>query len=202
MLTCEKISLTRDGRELFRDLSFTLFAGSCLVITGGNGSGKTSLLRIMAGLDKPDGGAVIWDGELIEESTDFLHELLAIWHENTMKDRLTVAKNLRDIARHNDTEAMLQSAIYLWQLEGNLDVKYKKLSKGWQRRVELARLLLNTGKLWLLDEPMAGLDKAGVDMMENLIKSRCDQHGVVVVTSHIELDLPNAIHLNIEDFSR
>lgn len=200
MLTCENISLHKGGRRLFSGLSFTVFAGSCLIVRGANGSGKTSLLRLLAGLEKPEEGAIIWDGERIEKSADFVNECQALWHKNAMKPYLTVEENLLFWAKLNDAEMAMPAAIHLWQLQEKLDVIYGNLSQGWQRRVALARLLVSPGKLWLMDEPMANLDKEGIDLMERLIQSRCDQGGLVVLTSHIELDLPKSIDINIENF--
>lgn len=200
MFTCENVALSRGDKQLFSGVGVTLFSGACLVIRGANGSGKTSLLRVLAGVDSPDEGAIIWDGELASQSNDFSRECQAVWHKNAMKSHLTVEENLLFWARLHGCEMLMPVATHLWQLQEVLDQPYHHLSQGWQRRVALARLILSDSKLWIMDEPVANLDAAGIDMLERLIHSRCSQGGIVVLSSHIEVDLPDAIQMHIEDF--
>jgi len=200
MLGIHGLTLEREGRTLFRDLGLSLFPGACVVIRGRNGSGKTSLLRLIAGLEQPTSGLVAWEDVPIAEHPDYPNQCQFVGHRNAMKPYLTVEENLLFWAKLHDAEMLMPIATELWELGDVLDEPYQLLSQGWQRRVALARLLVSPGKVWLMDEPMANLDKEGVDLLERLLQSRCGQGGIVLMTSHIEVDLPFADQLFVQDF--
>jgi heme exporter protein A len=200
MLSVENLSCWRGGRVVFEGLSFSLFRGACLMVRGANGSGKTSLLRLLAGLDPLQEGRVLWEGEPTSASAAFQAERQALWHDNRLKAAWTVEENLRFWAGFYDSVAVIPVATHLWGLQDVLDAPVGTLSQGWQRRVALARLLVSPGKIWLMDEPMANLDAEGIDMLERLIQSRIAQGGMVILSSHIELDVPGAAMVRVEDF--
>lgn len=200
MLSFHDIAIKRGGVPLCSGVGASFLPGALCVLRGSNGSGKTSLLRVLGGLDDPASGEVYWEGEPISASADFHSECQFVGHRNAMKDYLTVEENLLFWARLHDAEMLMPVATQLWQLEPVLDQRYDLLSAGWRRKVALARLLVSPGRLWLMDEPMANLDKEGVEMLERLVQSRCAQGGIVILTSHIELDIPTADILFIDDF--
>lgn len=201
MLTAEGMACRRGGRRLFHGLGFCLPPGGALVVIGANGCGKSSLLKTLAGVLPPEEGRVLWCGENAVQSDDFRHSLLYIGHQNALKPEWTVAENLRFWARMQGEELLLPSALHYWGLGAVQDMPCRALSAGWQRRTALARLLLAPRPLWLLDEPMAHLDAQGMRLLQNLVNSRLQQGGMIVLSSHQPESMPDSTLLRIEDFA-
>ena len=181
-LACE-----RDLRLLFENLDLRLASGEMVQISGPNGSGKTSLLRLLSGLMQPTDGQVLLNGQpLNEQRTELARNLLWIGHAAGIKDLLTPEENLSWLC------ALHQPASHdaIWQalatvgLRGFEDVPCHTLSAGQQRRVALARLYLDCPPLWILDEPFTALDKQGVAQLEEHLTAHCERGGVVVLTTH------------------
>ena len=181
-LACE-----RDWRMLFEHLELHLAAGDMLQISGPNGSGKTSLLRLLSGLMRPTSGEIRLDGKpLAEQGSELARMLLWIGHAAGIKDLLTAEENLAWLcALHQPAsrEAIWQ-ALAAVGLRGFEDVACHTLSAGQQRRVALARLYLDSPPLWILDEPFTALDKQGVAQLEAHLAAHCEQGGMVVLTTH------------------
>ncbi|GGK05414.1 cytochrome c biogenesis ATP-binding export protein CcmA [Pseudomonas matsuisoli] len=172
-MTCE-----RDGRVLFEDLNLCVGAGEMLQVTGPNGSGKTSLLRILAGLMPAASGEVRVRGGA--------EGLLWIGHAAGIKALLTPEENLAWLCalhRPADRDSVWR-ALAAVGLRGYEDVPCHTLSAGQQRRVALARLYLDAPALWILDEPFTALDRQAVDGLEAHLAEHCRQSGAVVLTTH------------------
>lgn len=184
-LACE-----RDWRMLFEHLDFQLRPGDMLQVSGPNGSGKTSLLRLLAGLMQPTAGQILLGERPLAEQRQVLAGLLLwIGHAAGIKDLLTAQENLSWLcALHRPATAdAICNALAAVGLRGFEDVPCHTLSAGQQRRVALARLYLDSPPLWVLDEPFTALDKEGVTQLEAHLATHCEQGGTVVLTTHHSL---------------
>lgn len=181
-LTCE-----RDWRLLFENLDLRLSAGEMLQVSGPNGSGKTSLLRLLCGLMQPTAGSVLLDGKpLASQRSEVTRHVLWIGHAAGIKDLLTPLENLAWLcALHTLAHAdELWCALEAVGLRGFEDVPCHTLSAGQRRRVALARLYLPGPAVWMLDEPFTALDKQGVAQLEAHLADHCERGGAVVLTTH------------------
>lgn len=201
--SAESLACVRGGDELFSGLGFTLLEGGLLLVTGANGSGKTTLLKILAGLMPPDEGQVIWEGLTIHTPADYEGTALYVGHRNAVRLEATVVENMAFWADMSGNGMLLPAAIHYFQLEPYLHTPCWQLSAGWQRRLALSRLMTCPAPLWLLDEPATNLDAEGVVLLEELIRGRLRQGGLVIMAAHAKVDTASGIaisQLNIQDF--
>ncbi|MBL1264693.1 cytochrome c biogenesis heme-transporting ATPase CcmA [Candidatus Methylomicrobium oryzae] len=192
-LTGERLSCIRDDRVLFKELNFTLPEGQVLLLEGKNGSGKTSLLRILCGFREADAGRVLWCGEEIDDSR-YYADMAYVGHLDGIKKELTVLENLNvSLALGRPGRYSIFDALEKVHLAGYDDVPAQSLSAGQKRRLSLARLLITHNQLWILDEPFTSLDKAGIALIESLMREHCAAGGMIVLTSHHDIDLHDAL---------
>ena len=194
MLQVRQIECVRGNRRLFRNLSFRLEANQALRVGGENGSGKTSMLKMVAGLSPVESGEILWkEGRIAASGEDFRRDLLFLGHANGLKDDLTPVENLRHalaLAGMNAGNAALRDALAEQGLAGVADLPVKLLSQGQKRRVALARLGFSADKpLWVLDEPFAALDAASVGRIAAVVVAHLRGGGMVIFTTHHDVDL-------------
>lgn len=200
MLEASGLECIRGDRRLFSDLSFALNAGELLQVRGPNGSGKTSLLRMLCGLVAPVEGQIRWKGSPIKElGEDFYREITYLGHLSAVKDELTAEENLRIASALDGIEIERKeayAALNKLGLRGRETLPAKVLSAGQRRRVSLARLLVAGSALWVLDEPLTALDRSAVELVREMLVNHLAKGGVAVLTTHQDLDLPSR-HLEL-----
>lgn len=193
LLSVHNLACARGERVLFRGVAFHVQMGELLLVQGGNGQGKTSLLRLLTGLARPEDGEVRWRGEPIRNNRDAYHaEMVYLGHANGVKDDLNPVENLRFAEGLQGRAFESERAVSILERLGLgrcLDLPCRVLSFGQRRRVALSALLLADAKLWILDEPLTGLDVHAVTLMEGLIRDHLTAGGMVVATTHQALNL-------------
>jgi len=189
------LSLERDGRQLFSAINFQVLAGEILQVDGDNGAGKTSLLRILAGVSRLGyAGQLLTGGQpLAEVRSQYNENLLYIGHNSAVKTTLTAQENLawsQSLAARQSID--VSSALAKVGLYGYEQVLCQNLSAGQQRRVALARLYLSSASVWILDEPFTAIDKRGVAQLEALFVEHVKGGGTLVLATHqaLAIDYP------------
>ena len=203
MLSLNNITCEKGDRRLFKGLSFTLGDCCCLVIRGDNGSGKTSLLKVIAGLDDPADGEVLYANEKIkgEHFSEYCSMIQYVGHKNAIKPELTVRENIEFWAQLDGSDMAVDAAISFFDLEQYENTQCRKLSAGWKKRVALARLLACKSEIWILDEPFANLDKDMSLRLASVIKTRIGQGGIVIIAAHGDIPVENAYEIYLKDFA-
>ena len=195
-LTATDLTLLRGDRCLFRSLDFALNPGELLILEGQNGSGKTSLMRALAGLLEFETGEVKWDGASVREARQAFHGSL-VWmaHRVGLKADLTLVENL-----NFEASLRMQSTVDLEEVMERLGISRLKrlpirsLSAGQQRRVALARMILAKAQLWLMDEPFTNLDRDGRTLVMKLVSEHLGRGGMCIMAAHQDVEVDATVH--------
>lgn len=193
-LNGSRLTLFRGDRCLFKGLDFALNPGELLLLEGPNGSGKTSLLRAIAGLIELESGTVYWNDEPVnKERQVFQNSMVWMSHKVGFKGDLTLVDNLRfeaslRLTSNRDSDEILQQ-LGLTKLKR---LPLRSLSAGQQRRVALARMLLSSAPLWMMDEPASNLDQQGRELVTKLLAEHLRKRGMAIVAAHQDVlpDVP------------
>lgn len=195
MLRAHSLTCVRGERRLFSGLDLAIGAGEWLHVRGENGAGKTSLLRMLAGLVAPTSGEIFWDGQAIgKAAADYRRNLLFLGHQTALKEDLTALENLQFTAALDDRRLAEQEALTslcLFGLHGREELPVRFLSAGQKRRVLLARLVSRQARVWVLDEPFTALDAQAVGVLAVLIGRHLGVGGMAVLTSHQDMPISN-----------
>lgn len=189
-LAVKNLACWRNEQVLFSDLNLSLAPKNVLFLQGENGSGKTSLLRILCGFRLPDEGEITWGEQATSSLPEYFQNISYVGHKNGIKDELTVEENLnlmRSMATASDIK--MESVLKQIGLFKQADVLSRQLSAGQKRKLALARLMMTDNSFWVLDEPFTSLDKASVGLFESLIKQHIARGGMLILTSHHDIDL-------------
>jgi heme exporter protein A len=197
-LTC-----IRGERVVFANLDFSVSSGEAITLVGRNGSGKTSLLRVMAGLTRMSHGILGWnDGSVSDDPERHRRRLNFVGHLDSVKPVLTVRENLAGWARlRHATDEKVSEGLVTFGLGGLADIPGRYLSTGQRRRLSLARLCLSEAPLWLLDEPTIALDSEAVTALDRAIVTHRDGGGMVIIATNVALSMDDAVPIDMGDFA-
>ena len=200
-LEARALACVRGEKRLFEGLNLKISSGECLHVRGENGVGKTSLLRLLTGLSKPEAGQVLWNQKSISKQADLYHrDLLFLGHRDALKEELTALENLQTYAELDGIALPAEKALAaLWRfgLRGRENLPVNCLSAGQKRRVLMARMLTRQAKLWVLDEPFNALDVNAVAQLEELMTEHLASGGLLVLTSHQAVNIPGVRVLDL-----
>ena len=188
-LRARSLTCVRGERRLFEQLDVTINAGQCLHVTGANGSGKTSLLRILCGISRPELGELRWHGISAADNTGFTAQVAYIGHKDGLKNELSAAENLSFYQALNNrpNEDLVDQYLDRLGILRCADLPANQLSFGQRRRLAFARLLVQQFQLWILDEPFTGVDQQGRGVIEQLCVNHLQADGMIVLTNHQSL---------------
>jgi len=191
LFEARNLAIFRGEHCLIADLSFAVSSGQVLQVQGDNGTGKTTLLRALCGLQWIEEGALLWRGQLMKSVRDnYLAEMIYAGHTEGIKSDLTARENLRFSAQLRAGQVMgeqpadIDEALELVGLIERADLPCRALSAGQRRRVVMARLLCSSAALWILDEPLTSLDQRGRELVATVIGRHVAGGGAVILTTH------------------
>ena len=205
MLQAKDLCVERREHTLFEHLNLTFDAGRAAFFSGGNGTGKTTLLKAFAGLLTPTQGHILWNGQSIyRQMNAYVEQLLYIGHQNALTLNMSVLENLVFLAKgiqSNLDRFTARVFIVAFGAKYKAQAPLYSLSAGQQRRVTLARIFMASHKkIWILDEPFTALDQTTIALLEAEMAIFLEQGGTVLVSSHQPVDLPehlmSSVHLS------
>jgi len=189
LISAKSLTCIREERMLFENLDLNICAGDIVQIEGANGSGKTSLLRILAGLSLPFEGDVYFQDKPIAQIREQFHQnLLFLGHLAGVKGEMSAQENLEfNLALHGLDSSSAEETLSEVNLLGFEDALASHLSAGQHRRIALAKLWQSRSPIWILDEPFTAIDKLGVKKLEQLFLEHANNGGCVILTTHQDL---------------
>lgn len=199
-LLLNNVSCMRNGQQILRNINASLHGGSALVLSGTNGSGKSTMLRMLAGFNRPSAGQVLWNGYDVTKPGVFdLYKLELNWLtlKDAINDKFTVFENVVWFELLEKKEGRSMAALEFMGLGRLANDKPRRLSMGQRKRVQLARLLAIDRPIWLLDEPSVALDDDGVRLLEYIIAEHRKNGGIVIVATHQPINIEDAMHLRL-----
>ena len=202
MLLINNIYFRRQNRNILNDVNLSLPPKGIIHLAGNNGVGKTTLLKIICNILKPDEGEIFWNGKNIKKNYyDYCKNITFIMDKNTANENLTVYENItfwKKIFSSNISKNEINSILDVLGLSKYKDTFTIHLSFGEIKKLELIRLIIERKKLWILDEPFIGLDLEAIEIIIQTIINHIDLNGMIIFTSHTLPTIPNINTVNLE----
>ena len=194
MLLANNINFSKNNKKILNNISFKISSKKIIYLTGNNGVGKTTLLKILTNILQPDQGEIFWNGKNIKKNFfNFYNDLTFIMDKNTSNNNLTVYENIlfwHKLFSSKISFKEIESVMDLLSLEQYRNMQINDLSFGEIKKLELSRLIIEQKKLWVLDEPFIGLDKHSTNLINETIINHINLGGMVILTSHIMPEIP------------
>jgi heme exporter protein A len=185
MLEVCALSFDYSEQSILTEIQFSLNNGQLLHLHGGNGTGKTTLLRLLAGLLRPTKGMIYWRNQPIyDQLRVYQHQLCYVGHKMGISTQLTVAENCFFDTKKSNSPMALPALLDVFGLQALANIKCYQLSAGQKKRVGLMRLVISQAQLWLLDEPLTALDESSIALFSQCAKTHLNQNGLIIMTSH------------------
>lgn len=200
-LIIKNLECFREERTIFQRLSCEIESNQTMLVRGKNGSGKTSFLRLVAGYLKNYNGKVLFNDNDLQQNNELLTDFRFIGQKNSLKDNLTVRKNIEMWQLIYHTKKDINKIVDLLDIRMLLNKDINTLSDGQKKRVSLSRLLISKAKVWLLDEPLVYLDLNKVKLLEDIILQHNDTGGITLYTSNTNIDLKYDHLINMDDYA-
>jgi heme exporter protein A len=199
MLSFEQLTFNIDERIIFANINMTFLPSAIIHLQGANGCGKTSLLRMVAGIQNSTTGNIFYRS--VKSSNLQKPYCNYIGHNFGLKSQITVFEYLKFWAEIHDSLETLEPAIYYFKLHNILHKKCYQLSAGNQKKIALAKLIACQSDLWLLDEIESNLDHENKELLHNLIISKANNGGIILLTSHSDIAIKTVQRINLEDYN-
>ena len=190
----------RDNRLIFKDINFSVESNQTMLVRGKNGSGKTSLLRILAGYIKNYSGNILFNGNNIKNDKELLSEFRFLGQKNTLKGNLSVQQNIAMWELIYQVKSDTNEISKILNIEQILNVDINSLSDGQKKRISLARLIISNAKVWLLDEPLVYLDQDKIDLLQNIILRHNKRGGITIYSSNTDINLEYDSSIIMDDY--
>jgi heme exporter protein A len=201
MLSLHSLGFSINDEELFREISISFLPSSIIYLKGKNGAGKSSLLRMIANIQKPSSGKITFSKDSLPITMLKKPYCTYIGHRYAIKPELTVFENIHFWSKLYNSEILIDAAIVYFELQDILSTRCLELSAGTQKKVALARLIACQSKLWLLDEIDSSLDSEAKKKLMHLIISHANNGGIVLFASHNEPEIKTAQIIDLNDYS-
>ena len=205
MLLANNLSFHREGREIFKEVDISLAPKKIIHLQGRNGIGKTTLIRILVNMILPSTGAIYWKGKSIKKNLkEYLTNITYIMDTHTSKSEMTVSENIQywiKLFTSPIKSKELDAIFNILALDNYKKTKVNYLSTGEIKKLELCRLVIEQKKLWILDEPYAGLDELTTDLINETFKNHILNDGMIIFSSHYYPQLQNMETVNLENYA-
>ena len=201
MLLGQNISLFRSNRKIFSDINLSLTSGKILFLKGNNGSGKTSLIKVILNILEPTSGSIYWKGKILDKNlNDYFKNISYIADKTSSIRQLSLFENIKiwkKIFLSNVSDEQIEDVLTILNLIDYKNMKVNTLSLGEVKKLELLRLIIENKKIWILDEPFASLDKNSIDLIEQTFMDHCKNNGCIIYTSHQDLKFQVSEEINL-----